>query len=168
VHLVDVSCFTVPEGACYELRGTAGLPRIRVEVARCLRCTTRESRTEVFGPRRTAAARRLDRAAGSTAPFWVAGLHPIFAVVGQESRLPLSRKMWTETRLLAALIVIWSSMTVAAAAHSPNLNERHTGPANEVGASTRPRSFEPPRMIEVRPGWWISTYDCVSDEGQGR
>jgi hypothetical protein len=38
----------------------------------------------------------------------------------------------------------------------------------KFGASARPRSFEPPRMIEVRPGWWISTYDCVSDEGQGR
>jgi len=59
-------------------------------------------------------------------------------------------------------------MTVAAAAHSPNLNGRHARPANEVGASTTPRAFEPPRMIEVRPGWWISTYDCVSDEGQGR
>jgi hypothetical protein len=25
-----------------------------------------------------------------------------------------------------------------------------------------------PRMIEIRPGLWISTWDCVTDEGQGR
>jgi hypothetical protein len=25
-----------------------------------------------------------------------------------------------------------------------------------------------PSMYEARPGWWISSYDCVSDEGQGR
>ena len=26
----------------------------------------------------------------------------------------------------------------------------------------------PARMIEARPGLWISTYDCVTDEGAGR
>ena len=31
-----------------------------------------------------------------------------------------------------------------------------------------PHAAAPPRMYEARPGWWISTYDCVSDEGQGR
>ncbi len=25
-----------------------------------------------------------------------------------------------------------------------------------------------PRMIQVRPGLWISNWDCVTDEGQGR
>jgi len=29
-------------------------------------------------------------------------------------------------------------------------------------------SFEPPRMIEARPGVWISTYDCITDDGYGR
>ena len=29
-------------------------------------------------------------------------------------------------------------------------------------------SFEPARMIEVRPGLIISSYDCVTDEGYGR
>jgi hypothetical protein len=29
-------------------------------------------------------------------------------------------------------------------------------------------SFAPPRMIEVRPGVWISSYDCITDDGYGR
>jgi hypothetical protein len=29
-------------------------------------------------------------------------------------------------------------------------------------------SFAPPRMYEARPGVWISTYDCITDEGYGR
>jgi hypothetical protein len=27
---------------------------------------------------------------------------------------------------------------------------------------------EPPRMYEVRPGYWISTWGCFTDEGYGR
>jgi len=27
---------------------------------------------------------------------------------------------------------------------------------------------EPPRMVEVRPGYWISTWGCFTDEGYGR
>ena len=26
----------------------------------------------------------------------------------------------------------------------------------------------PPRMIELRPGYWISTWGCFTDEGYGR
>jgi hypothetical protein len=29
-------------------------------------------------------------------------------------------------------------------------------------------SFEPARMIEVRPGLIISSYDCITDDGYGR
>jgi hypothetical protein len=29
-------------------------------------------------------------------------------------------------------------------------------------------SSDAPRMIEVRPGLWISSWDCITDEGQGR
>ena len=29
-------------------------------------------------------------------------------------------------------------------------------------------SWAPARMIEARPGVWISSYDCITDEGQGR
>jgi hypothetical protein len=27
---------------------------------------------------------------------------------------------------------------------------------------------EPARMIEIRPGYWISSYGCYTDEGYGR
>jgi hypothetical protein len=71
-------------------------------------------------------------------------------------------------KLLVGLISILSSTSVAMADPSSNPSRRHTRHAGEVETVGRPRSFEPPRMIEVRPGWWISTYDCVTDEGQGR
>ena len=29
-------------------------------------------------------------------------------------------------------------------------------------------SFGPPRMYEARPGLWISTWDCITDDGYGR
>ena len=85
---------------------------------------------------------------------------------------PLQRRGATKfalrRKLLVAIVSILSSMSVAMAGPSPNLHKRHPPHAGEVETVGRPQSFEPPRMIEVRPGWWISTYDCVTDEGQGR
>ncbi len=85
---------------------------------------------------------------------------------------PLQRRGATKfalrRKLLIAMVSILSSMSVALASPSSNLHRRHSGHAGEVGTVGRAQSFEPPRMIEVRPGWWISTYDCVTDEGQGR
>ena len=31
-----------------------------------------------------------------------------------------------------------------------------------------PSSSGPARMYEARPGLWISTYDCITDDGYGR
>ncbi len=31
-----------------------------------------------------------------------------------------------------------------------------------------PSAQEPARMIQVRPGVWVSSYGCVTDEGYGR
>jgi hypothetical protein len=70
--------------------------------------------------------------------------------------------------LLIAAMSILSSVTATAASTSSNLHKRHAGRAGEVGTVEKPRTFEPPRMIEVRPGMWISSYDCITDEGQGR
>ena len=85
---------------------------------------------------------------------------------------PLQRRGATKfalrRKLLIAMVSILSSMSVALASPSPNLHRRHSGHAGEIGTVGRAQSFEPPRMIEIRPGWWISTYDCVTDEGQGR
>jgi hypothetical protein len=50
--------------------------------------------------------------------------------------------------------------------------QRHYGARHAVRnapASVDPTSsFGPARMYEARPGVWISTYDCVTDEGYGR
>ena len=77
-------------------------------------------------------------------------------------------KIGLRRKLLIAVIAILSSMSVAVAGASSGHNGRHMGHAGPAAAMGRAQSFEPPRMIEVRPGWWISTYDCVTDEGQGR
>ena len=71
-------------------------------------------------------------------------------------------------KLLVGLISILSSMSIAVAAASPAHSRRHIDHAGPDAAMGKAQSFEPPRMIEVRPGWWISTYDCITDEGQGR
>jgi hypothetical protein len=43
---------------------------------------------------------------------------------------------------------------------------RHARPAPR--AVVPGSSFEPARMYEAKPGVWISTYDCITDEGYGR
>ena len=53
----------------------------------------------------------------------------------------------------------------AGSKHRPHA-PRH---ARHVPASVEPSSsFAPARMYEARPGVWISTYDCITDEGYGR
>jgi hypothetical protein len=37
-----------------------------------------------------------------------------------------------------------------------------------AGNVAPPSSSGPPRMYEARPGVWISTWDCITDEGYGR
>jgi hypothetical protein len=50
--------------------------------------------------------------------------------------------------------------------------QRHHGARHGVRhapASVAPTSsFDRPRMYEARPGVWISTWDCITDEGYGR
>jgi hypothetical protein len=38
---------------------------------------------------------------------------------------------------------------------------RHSAPPGAVGSAG-------PYMYEARPGLWISSWDCIMDEGQGR
>lgn len=95
------------------------------------------------------------------------GTVPFFALLRPSERRAAPRFELRRTLLIAAISIL-SSMSVALASPSSNLHRRHTSHAGEVGTVGRAQSFEPPRMIEVRPGWWISTYDCVTDEGQGR
>jgi len=41
-------------------------------------------------------------------------------------------------------------------------------PLPPTGLWHAPSAQEPARMIQVRPGVWISSYGCVTDEGYGR
>jgi hypothetical protein len=69
-------------------------------------------------------------------------------------------------KLLIVGLSILACMRVAAA--SPDHHGHHARHGYEAVTVARAPSFEPPRMIEARPGWWISTYDCITDEGQDR
>jgi hypothetical protein len=75
--------------------------------------------------------------------------------------------MVSKTRhAVIGLIAIGSSIFMLdgeTTAHAPRHARR---PA--AHAYTRSPSFEPARIIEVRPGVFISSYDCITDEGQGR
>jgi hypothetical protein len=75
--------------------------------------------------------------------------------------------MVSKTRYaIVALVAIASSTFVLGgetAAHAPRHARDRT-----AHAYSRSPSFEPARIIEVRPGVFISSYDCITDEGQGR
>lgn len=49
-----------------------------------------------------------------------------------------------------------------------SLAKKSRGGPRASASSQRAPSFEPPRMIEVRPGVIISTYDCIIDIGMNR
>jgi hypothetical protein len=78
----------------------------------------------------------------------------------------------TSKWLIAAIVV--PSLTAVAAA--PAVARHHHG-RHVYAHAAHPQVYaEPipyaqsdqPRMVEVRPGLWISSWDCVTDEGQGR
>ena len=58
--------------------------------------------------------------------------------------------------LAAALLLVVDDPASARRARGP----RYSPPAFY--------SIDAPRMVEVRPGLWISSWDCITDEGQGR
>jgi hypothetical protein len=45
---------------------------------------------------------------------------------------------------------------------------RHRAPVAGGPAVEAQPSFSGPRMIQVRPGVFISSYDCITDDGYGR
>ena len=64
----------------------------------------------------------------------------------------------TMATVVAALLVA-STAASAHARHAP----RHARPYAGVMAP----SFEPARMIEVRPGLWVGSYQCIVDLDRG-
>jgi hypothetical protein len=72
---------------------------------------------------------------------------------------------------ILAVLVTAASVGVAAGADIPAHHRHH--PMREVFVPPAPIGPfgwfpEPAHMVQVRPGYWISNYDCVTDEGQGR
>jgi hypothetical protein len=61
-------------------------------------------------------------------------------------------------------VSVLSLMTIDAAYAGAKKHRRHVARAPVAVES----SFAPARMIEVRPGVIISSYDCLIDEGYGR
>jgi len=61
---------------------------------------------------------------------------------------------------LALMLTITSASTVLA---DNNAQGRARYPRNQA-----PVSLTTPRMIESKPGLWISNYDCITDDGYGR
>ena len=68
----------------------------------------------------------------------------------------------------AALSVV--ALAAIDTAYAGSKHRRYVpGHARHALASVAPSSsFGPARMYEARPGVWISTYDCITDEGNGR
>jgi hypothetical protein len=64
-----------------------------------------------------------------------------------------------------AVVSVLSLVTIDAAYAAGKHRHRAAHPSVPV---VRAPSFEPARMIEIRPGLIISTYDCFTDEGYGR
>lgn len=65
----------------------------------------------------------------------------------------------TTAGVVAALLIV---STVAAPAHVRH-GQRHARPYVDAAES----SFAPARMIEVRPGLWVGSYQCVTDLERG-
>jgi len=61
-------------------------------------------------------------------------------------------------------------LAIAFTAHPAEAaSKRHKRAMNEAPVAGTPAfRQEPPRMYEVRPGYWISTWGCFTDEGYGR
>jgi hypothetical protein len=69
---------------------------------------------------------------------------------------------------IATAVALVTAATAASAAskHHPRYARHARAPV--VAATAPSSSFAPARMIEARPGVFISSYGCITDEGYGR
>jgi hypothetical protein len=70
--------------------------------------------------------------------------------------------MLSKAKITLALMLTLASASAALADNYAQGRVRY--PRNQAPASLSTG----PRMIESKPGLWISNYDCVTDEGYGR
>ena len=68
---------------------------------------------------------------------------------------------------LSTLLAIAIATTTLASPVAAKSKHKRT-PAPVADTWNRPMSQQPARMIEVRPGVWVSSYGCVTDDGYGR
>jgi len=76
-------------------------------------------------------------------------------------------------KTIRLLLALTAALALAApAASAAAKHHRYVGhPRAPAVAGNLPgagSSFAPPRMIEARPGVFISSYGCITDEGYGR
>ena len=69
---------------------------------------------------------------------------------------------WPIVALSILLMTVIAGIAVAGSPHHRHQARRSPAVATPGGA------FEPAHMVEVRPGLFVSSYDCVIDEGYGR
>jgi hypothetical protein len=71
-------------------------------------------------------------------------------------------------RSLTALLALAVSLPLLGDA-AEAASKRHKRAMREAPVAATPTfRQEPPRMYEVRPGYWISTWGCFTDDGYGR
>jgi len=73
--------------------------------------------------------------------------------------------MKSHWRLIALSVLMSALIPAISAAQSPH--HRHQ-PRHSWAAAAPGGAFGPAHMVEVRPGVFVSSSDCVIDEGYGR
>lgn len=71
-------------------------------------------------------------------------------------------------RTLVAALAIASIVITAAAAEPAKVKRKRVIHAQPTALWPGASSMAPARMIEVRPGYWVSSYGCVFEDAQGR
>jgi hypothetical protein len=72
-------------------------------------------------------------------------------------------------RYVPAIAMTAALALTASAAAAGSKHHRYARHGRAPAAAPAPSSsFAPARMIEARPGVWISSYGCIQDEGYGR
>jgi hypothetical protein len=64
------------------------------------------------------------------------------------------------------IITLCAGLALAAAA-GPAFARIHHHPNTHSLARNATSSFAPPRIIEVRPGLWVGSYQCITDLERG-
>ena len=58
------------------------------------------------------------------------------------------------------------SLAIALAVASPALALTHDHFGRAALRESVPESFQPPHMVQIRPGTWVGSYECVYPSGR--